>query len=206
MANGRQHPWWSVLGSKAENYFTSFVNASAYHLMSWFYSGSTMKSPGELDCLVMDVIQQDDFKKEDLNGFCAAREANYLDEFVEDPHSWFSAEDGWQESMVYISLSAGGTRFTSEAVTPQLPVPGLFHQPLLGVLKAALQETVAELFHLFPFQKYWQSDPEMPVERLYSELYSSDVSPKSIKEYIHNPVSQDAVLRPLLLVLCSGQT
>ena len=43
--------------------------------MQWFYSGSTSKSLSALDDLVQDVLLATDFKREDLVGFRAAREA-----------------------------------------------------------------------------------------------------------------------------------
>ena len=53
-------PWWAKFGSSLQNaqnqYFAPFLNASVFHLMSWFYSGSNLKSLGELDRLVLDVI------------------------------------------------------------------------------------------------------------------------------------------------------
>ena len=101
--------------------------------------------------------------------------------------------------MVYIPLPASGTCFASEAVAPQLPVPGLFHWPLLGVLKAALQETVAEHFHLFPFQEYWQPDPEIPVEHLYSKLYSSDVFTQEYERIHSQPHEPGCGLKTVII-------
>jgi len=103
--------------------------------------------------------------------------------------------------MVYILLSADGTCFASEAVAPQLPVPGLFHQPLLGVLKAALQETVAEHFHLFPFWEYWQPDPETPIERLYSKLYSSDGFAREYERICSQPHEPECSLETIIIGL-----
>ena len=56
-----------------------------------------------------------------------------------------------------------------------MKVPGLFYHPLLNVLKAALQETMAENFHLFPYREFWQPSPGSAPQHLYSELYTSDV-------------------------------
>ena len=71
--SSRTCPWWSVFGSSLENletnYFTPFLNASVFRLMKWFYSGSNLKSLGELDRLVNDLILADDFDKKDLSGF-----------------------------------------------------------------------------------------------------------------------------------------
>lgn len=69
-------PWWSVFGSSLENLetkcFAPFLNASVFHLLKWFYSGSDLKSLGELDHLVNEVILAEDFDKKDFSGFQAA--------------------------------------------------------------------------------------------------------------------------------------
>ena len=71
--SSQMHPWWSVFGSSFENletkYFTPFLNASVFHSMKWFYSGSNLQSLGELDCLVNEVILANDFDKKDFCGF-----------------------------------------------------------------------------------------------------------------------------------------
>ena len=108
--SSRTRPWWSVFGSSLENletnYFAPFLNASVFRLTKWFYSGSNLKSLGELDRLVNEVILADDFDKKDFSGFRAARESERLDNFSSDPRSRFSADDGWIETSIKISLPA----------------------------------------------------------------------------------------------------
>ena len=87
----------------------------------------------------------------------------------------FSVEDGWVETGVDISLPAEGITHASEGLAPKIKVPGLFYHPLLNFVKAALQETMAEDFHLFPYCEFWQPLPRLAPQRLYSELYTSDV-------------------------------
>jgi hypothetical protein len=71
--------WWSLLGSSLnslqENYFVPFLNASIFHLMTWFYGGSNLKSLGELNKLVNEVILANDFKRDDFVGFSASWES-----------------------------------------------------------------------------------------------------------------------------------
>jgi hypothetical protein len=167
-----------VFGSSLENletsYFTPFLNASVFRLMKWFYSGSNLKSLGELDRLVNEVILADDFDKSDFSGFRAARESERLDNFSSDPRSRFSANDGWIETSIKISLPAEQVKHGSEAAAPQFEVHGLFYRRFLEVLKSALHETTAEQYHLFPFRDFWKPTPEANPERIFSELYTSD--------------------------------
>jgi hypothetical protein len=176
--SSQMHPWWSVFGSSLENletkYFAPFLNTSVFRLMKWFYSGSNLKSLGELDHLVNEVILAKDFDKKDFSGFRAARESERLDNFSSDPRSHFSTDDGWIETSIKISLPAKQVKHASEVAAPQFEVHGLFYRCFLEVLKSALHETTAEQYHLFPFQDFWRPSPDTNPERIFSELYTSD--------------------------------
>lgn len=170
-------PWWTSFGLSSENpqhnYFAPFLNASVFRLMSWFYNGTNHKSLSDLDSLVTGVILANDFKKDDLIGFRATREAERLDK-AETLQSRFPAQDGWSETCVKISLPAQKVNHATEAVAPEFDVPGLFHRPLVHVIKVALQETTAKLYHFSPFHEFWQASPDAPPERIWSELYTAD--------------------------------
>ena len=123
--------WWSPLGSSLEglqeSFFMPFLNASVFHLMTWFYGGSNLKSFGELYRLVHDIILAEDFKAQDFVGFSASRESERLDKHENGPRSHFASADGWIETSVNISLPADGIKHKSEADAPQFAVPGLFY-------------------------------------------------------------------------------
>jgi hypothetical protein len=63
-----------------------------------------MKSLGELDRLVNDVLLAKYFSTEDLHGFSAVRESQRIDDWEDLPVSegLFPTDDGWQESSVRI--------------------------------------------------------------------------------------------------------
>ena len=168
-------PWWTAAHSSdhQQNYYAPFPTASHFRLMQWFYTGSTSKTLSALDDLVQNVLLSTDFKREDLVGFRAANEAERVDQSL-NVQSRFSADDGWIETSIEIVLPAEGVRHASESVAPKFKVPGLLHRRLLHVIKAALQETSTEHFHLFPYQEFWEPLPGSPPERIYSELYMSD--------------------------------
>ena len=169
------HPWWATAPSSDKKYYAPFQTASHFRLMRWFYDGSTSKTFSALDDLVQNILLASDFKREDLVGFRAAREAERLDKSGHTP-SRFSADDNWIESSVQIFLPAEGVtgRHASENLAPKFTIPGLIHRRLLHVIKAALQETSTRNFHLFPYQEFWEPSPGSPPERMYSELYTSD--------------------------------
>lgn len=165
-------PWWAVAVS-SESYYAPFPTASHFRLIQWFYDGSTSKTLSSLDDLVQNVLLSSDFKREDLIGFRAAREAERLDQSCHT-QSRFSADDGWIESSVKISLPSERVQHASEELAPKFEVPGLLHRRLLNVIKAALQETWTKQFHLFPYQEFWEPSPGSPPKRVYSELHTSD--------------------------------
>jgi hypothetical protein len=125
--------WWASLGLSLkgleEHYFTPFLNASVFCLMTWFYGGSNLKSLGEFNRLVNEVILADDFQQKDFVGFSASCESEHLDKHEQGPSSHLPAnlKDSWIEASVKIVLPADGVKHHSEADALQFSVPGLFY-------------------------------------------------------------------------------
>jgi hypothetical protein len=147
--------------------------------MSWYYDSSNIKSHGELDRLVKDVILAPDFLPGDLTGFRAAKEAKRMDNHRRSTpkhgsHPATTFRDEWIETSVCLSLPCDGVEQASEADAPKFQVKGLYYRRLLEVIKAGLAECASEKFHLFPFKEYWKPSPDEPEERIYSEAYTSD--------------------------------
>jgi hypothetical protein len=132
-----------------------------------------MKSIGELDRLVSEVIMKEDFNKTHLSGFSAKRETDRLDNHIETQNQ-FNASDGWTEASVKIRLPAEKHQNVSEEAAPELEVKGLFYRNLLETIKSAVQDASASAFHWIPFQRLWKSDDDEPPIRIYDELYTSD--------------------------------
>ena len=170
--------WWALLGSLLkgiqEHYFTPFLNASVFRLMTWFYGGSNLKSLGELNRLVNEVILADDFQQKDFVGFSASCKSERLDKHEQGPSSCLPAKDGWIEASVKIVLPTDGVKHRSEADAPQFSVPGLFYRQPLEVLKSAFQEDMSENFHVSTHKMFWKPSPESPPKHIYSELYTAD--------------------------------
>jgi hypothetical protein len=140
--------------------------------MTWFYGPSNTKSVSELNSLVKDVILAPDFKAEDLVGFNALKEREAMDTYQESGASPFAFDDTWIKGTVEISLPCDGVK-QSETEAPKFLVE-VYYWKLLDVIKAALSEPAAEKFHTFPFEEFWQPDPNEPAERIYSEIYTGD--------------------------------
>ena len=159
------------------NYFSPFPNPSTYLLMDWFYSESNSKTLAELDRLVKTVILDKDFNQEHLKGFNASREAQRLDGIrgTELGETMFKCDDGWNQASIKISVPFEHVQNKSESEAPKLKIDSLFYRRLLEVIKAALSDTNTEYFNFYPHKTYWQPDATGTPERVYSELYNSDV-------------------------------
>jgi len=159
-----EQPWYSglgtFLGAANHQYFTPFLNATTYRLMSWFYNSSSTKSLGDLDRLVNDVILADDFNRDELQEFSAAHEVKHMDKGQADPLGsiHFSAADGWHETSLEISIPCEKVKFASEDDAPRFRVEGLHYRKFTEVVKSAYGEVSAKSFHTRPFKLFWQPD------------------------------------------------
>lgn len=163
---------------KATEWFAPFTSATEFHIMNWQYSGSQMKSGGELDRLVNNVLLADDFKHDDLKEFSARRAEQQLDNYHE-PSGIFSKDDGWREASVTIPLPKEDTKFADESAAPTFEVNGLWYRPLRDVIKSAYEDVSQCEYHNIPHKVFHTSttsgNPKSAEsERVYSEIYDSD--------------------------------
>jgi Plavaka transposase len=199
-------PYSPSAGSIGKNPFAPFLNATVFHLMSWFYGGSNMKSVTELDKLVNDVILDEDFDKAHLKGFNATRELKRVDEYEQDKE--LPAKDGWKETSVKISLPAERAHNDSEEDAPTFKVNGVFYRPLTDVIVSAFQEAAVQSFHLTPFRLFWKRSEDAPAERVISELYNSDAMIMEHQKILAQPREPDCSLEIVVgaLMLWSDST
>lgn len=163
----------SLLSYIHENYFSPFISATHYRLLSWFYNGNTTKSAKDLDDLVQQVLLAEDFDREDLRSFRAAQELKKLDDHMNRPSNLL-AEDGWIEGSVKIRLPCTRVKVKSEEEAPEFLVEPVYYRRLTQVLVSSFQEPAAKLFHYIPFKLFWKPTADSPPERVLSEIYNSD--------------------------------
>ena len=185
--------WWSSFGSSCltvienatDNYFSPFLNASVFLLMSWFYNGSSLKSFADIDKLIHDVIRHEDFKASNFSStFSTACEAERMDKdqtakpsvkFNSSENLPFRPDYGWIIGSVSIPLPCDGVCFSSEADAPRFIINQVWYRWPLEVLKMAFSEPAAENFHTIPFMEYWKPSMDEPEEQLYSETFTADI-------------------------------
>jgi hypothetical protein len=141
-------------------------NESVEMIMNWKDSGAPTKSDAEVNRLVKDVLLDPKFKLEDLQGFSVARENQQSD--AAEKKSPFL--DSFQTANINIEVPSG-----AKGVPPgTFTVPGLLYRKLTAVIRAAFSSPLASHFHFSPFKLFHKS-PSGEEERVFSELYNSDV-------------------------------
>jgi hypothetical protein len=141
-------------------------NESVEMIMNWKDSGAPTKSDAEVNRLVKDVLLDPKFKLEDLQGFSVARENQQSD--AAEKKSPFL--DSFQTADINIEVPSG-----VKGVPPgTFTVPGLLYRKLTAVIRAAFSSPLASHFHFSPFKLFHKS-PSGEEERVFSELYNSDV-------------------------------
>jgi hypothetical protein len=145
-----------------------FSNMSVYRLLTWMNSGSHQKSEAEVQRLVKEVIQADDFDVNDLEGFSVRKSLRELDRA--EGGEKFAFPDDWIESDVTISIPTKSKEEGLKAFT----IPGFHYRRLVEVIRAAFSDIQAGAFHLMPFKRLWKDPLDDRQERIYDELYTSD--------------------------------
>ena len=150
-----------------------WANMSIWWLMNWRLTGSVQKSSAEVNHLVREVIQAEDFNVLELDGFNAHTETSHLDAAEralpeDDPFG----TDQWKTTNVKISVptreknpKGNGRAFCVE---------GLRYRLLTSVVQAVFAEASSKLFHLTPFKCMWRLPLTGNEQRIYDELYTSD--------------------------------
>ena len=141
-------------------------NMTVSLLMGWQNSGSNVKSAGELDSLVHDVLLHPDFKVEELKGFSARRMNRQFDK--QDQQS--PLLDTFQESSVEIEVPSGDKNVSPRKFT----IPGLHYRKFTSVIRAAFDHPLASKFHFSPYKLFYTSPITGKEERIFSEVYDSD--------------------------------
>ena len=157
-------------------------NESVKMLMNWKDSGSSTKSDTEVNRLVNDVLLEPNFKLEDLGGFNAARE-NQQSDTAEKKSPFFNS---FQSTNINIEVSSG----TSGVPPGTFAVSGLFYHKLTAVIQAAFSSPHASHFHFSSFKLFHRSLSSKE-ERIFSEIYNSDVFIKEHDDVQRTPLPPD---------------
>jgi hypothetical protein len=156
-----------------------FSSRTAAIMMEAYHDGSGQKSAAHLNALVKAMSSDPEFDIHELKNFSTERENARLDAFLRDEsiEHPFRKNDGWHEASVTISVPVKG-QCCREEEAPQINIPGLYHRQLMSIITTVFGDESSKGFHFTPFKQFWIPDDNNPeqTERLYSEIYTSDIA------------------------------
>jgi hypothetical protein len=144
-----------------------YRNKSISLLINWQNDGDTTKSDSSINKLVKEVLLHPDFHLSDLKGFSARRENDIADKA--DTKSTLLTS--FSEASVDIEVPSGDKNVPSA----KFSVTGLHYRSLLSILRSAFADPLATMFHLSPYKMFHKSPTSGAEQRIYSEMYDSDV-------------------------------
>ena len=148
-------------------YSTPYSSKSAELLLNWQSTGGSTKSDTEINRLVRAVLLHPEFQPDDLRSFNATRE-NQKADAAEERSPFLQS---FQHADVDIEVPSG-----SKDVRPRtFAVPGLCYRKIITLIKDAFESQISEQFHLTPFKLFRRLPNGEDSERVYTEMYNSDV-------------------------------
>ena len=175
-----------------------YPNLSSFLLDHHFWTTSTTKSRNDRN-LLRDLIARDDFSKDDIK----ETNFHKMEEELRgrsSRHDW-EQQRGWRTSDLAIGIPLGIKRTTPvrredaahEARLRNAPCPppsteadlegypvsiqNFHYRPICEVIRETFsQDPAARTFHYHPYKQTYHSptNPGLPTERVYDELYTSD--------------------------------
>ena len=142
-----------------------YSNKSTELLLDWQNSGGPKKSNEEVTRLVHHVLYDPEFQLGDLCKFNATREHQKAD----------AAEEKFLQSFHHASVDIDVPSGSSHEASQRFSIPGLYYRQLTTLRKEIFESPISSKFHLSPYKLFRKLPNSEGGERLYSELYDSDV-------------------------------
>ena len=146
-----------------------YTNETIRLLLEWQNTGSATKSNEEVTRLVHKVLLLPEFRLEHLLSFDATRENQKAD--AAEEQSPFGFLTSFRCTDVRINVPSG-----SKLVPPRtFSIPGLYYRQITTLIKESFESPISSMFHFSPFKLFRQRPDSEASERVYSEMYDSDV-------------------------------
>jgi hypothetical protein len=188
-------------------YYHPFSNPSAAAMMVAHHCGSVVQSVHHTTQLahILGSLGSD-LNPSDLGSFSAALENKKLDAVLaSEAQNTFHLGDGWAESSVRIRLPLDKLKMQESDVV-EFEIGGVFHRDIIDIITSVYQSDAVCSFNLIPFEQFWKPSEDAPPERIYGEVYGSQVMLDADAEiYKHclendsNPPELEAISVPLML-------
>ena len=192
--------------AQSRPWYFPFLNPSSFLLMEWQYTGSNLKSNGEMQRLVDEVLLSEHFHPQDLRGFDVSRETARLDNI--------DALDGWHRVSLSIPVPKAKVKYPSEQDAPHFVIEDVYHRKLLDVIKEAAADEDATTYNWIPYELTWnrpldddhQGTPTTEPVRLYSDVVNSQEALDEYarirdwaKQHCNDPPEVEIGLVPILI-------
>src|SRR6266581_942341 len=156
-----------VLDEEATEEVSIYTNKSTELLMNWQNSISTQKSNEETTRLVHSVLFDPQFCLGDLNHFNATNENRKADA-AEEKSPFLQS---FRHASVNIDVPSGSPHDASQ----KFAVSGLYYRQITSLIKEAFEGPISKNFHFSPFKLFRKHPNSESRDRIYSEIYNSDV-------------------------------
>jgi hypothetical protein len=164
----------SLYGPSTREAFHPFPNMSTFMLSDWYYNSPSGERSGPDFNRLISMLSDERFNCADIIGFNASVRDKLLDQannlgVNEDMEQ--TAIGGWRCNVpVKVQIPEGKQHWTNnEGCT--YTVPGLHHRSITEIIQSVF-ETNTHL-HFTPFELWWQPDPNILPQRIYSDISSS---------------------------------
>jgi len=179
--NDLYHPHASTIiaDNNKQEEDSGYKNKSVELLLGWQNTGSSVKSDDEINRLVYHVLYNPEFQLEELGKFNARRENHRADTHREQ----LDFLQSFQHASVNIKVPSGSRDTPSQT----FPIPGLCYRRIVDLVKEAFQSPMSLKFHLSPFKLFRKHPHGEDNERIYSEMYDSDIFLEEHDKVQHTP-------------------
>jgi hypothetical protein len=146
---------------------SAYTNKSTALLVDWQNTGSSAKSNTEVNRLVHEVFLHPDFQLDEVRSFNAVQE-NQKADLAEAKSPLLQA---FQHADIHITIPSG-----NKDVSPRsFSIPGLYFRKLTTLIKDSFESPLSSMFHFTPFKMYRTRPDGKDKERIFSEMYDSDI-------------------------------
>jgi len=144
-----------------------YCNKPTELLLNWQNSGSSTKSNEELNRLVHTILLHPKFQLGALRNFNATCE-NQKADAAEEKSSFLQL---FHHASVDIEVPSGSPYKASQTFS----IAGLYYHQITTLITETFESPISSKFHLSPFKLFRKLPNGEDSERLYSEIYDSDV-------------------------------
>ncbi|KAK1216597.1 hypothetical protein PQX77_020771 [Marasmius sp. AFHP31] len=184
--------------------YAPFANPTEFRLMDWYYNtaanGLSLFNFNEL----VDIFRSQEYEPSHIAKFDCVKANNKMDAYrggkseegdKEDDEDSVNGEDsantangeealasttlplscysGWHNGFIDIPLPRAGFK-QSEDSAVTFRVEDICYRKALSVIQDDFTDTSFYSVHLKPFKQFWQPEPDAPIQRIYSEAFTSD--------------------------------